>query len=45
MKKNETLGEALGRLVKFGWLEDTGNGYRMHPVIAVESVYKGFFRS
>ena len=24
LKINETLGEALGRLVKFGWLEDTG---------------------
>ena len=42
MKKNETLGEALGRLVKFGWLEDTGNGYRMHPVIAESLCTKDF---
>ena len=42
LKKNETLGEALGRLVKFGWLEDTGNGYRMHPVIAESLCTKDF---
>ena len=42
LKKNETLKEALGRLVKFGWLEDTGNGYRMHPVIAESLCTKDF---
>ena len=42
LKKNETLGKALGRLVKFGWLEDTGNGYRMHPVIAESLCTKAF---
>ena len=42
LKINETLGEALGRLVKFGWLEDTGNGYRMHPVIAESLCTKDF---
>ena len=45
LKKNETLGKALGRLVKFGWLEDTGNGYRMHPVIAESLCTKAFLEA
>ena len=34
MKKGELLAEKLGKLTGLGWLEDTGDGYRMHPVIA-----------
>lgn len=34
LKKGELLAEELGKLTGLGWLEDTGDGYRMHPVIA-----------
>ena len=31
--------------MKFGWLEDTGNGYRMHPVIAESLCTKAFLEA
>lgn len=34
LRKGELLAEELGKLTSLGWLEDTGDGYRMHPVIA-----------
>lgn len=42
LKKDESLGETLGKLVKFGWLEGTTEGYRMHPVIAESLCTKAF---